>query len=516
VGLLLSLAYFSIRRESHRRHDIEAELARSQERYRVLVEHLPDAVLVAQGGRVSFANDALVALLGASSKASLLDRPIAEFMDEESLRDAMALQPNMAPAQRCWRTVEGGSVQCRVNVELITWNEAPATLCVVHDLTSLARSEAALRDTEARMAAIVSSAMDAIISIDLEQRIVLVNDAAERMFGIKAAEALGRDINCLIPNRFQTSHRAHVENFAKKGVTARRMGGNLEALVGLRSNGEEFPVEASISKAAVSGSQLLTVVLRDISGRKRREEELGVAQDRLTHMGRLSTMGEMAAGLSHEINQPLTAIATFAQALERIFKQHMAIDPEELKEIVAQISAQALRAGEVIRRMKAMVKNQAPDFTVLRCGDLVNDVKALAEVDARIHDVRMEIVVAYPAVEIWGNGVQIQQVLLNLIRNAIDASQALPVERRRIELKETASAETVRIEVTDHGVGVPAGEIDQLFRPFFTTKANGTGLGLAISRTILSAHQGRLDYEPTTGGGATFVIALPIHIESKA
>ena len=260
-------------------------MARSQERYRVLVEHLPDSVLVAQGGRVSFANDALVALLAAPSKASLLDRPIGDFMDADSLQDAVALQPNIAPAQRPWRTVDGGTVQCRVNIELITWNEAPATLFVVHDLTSLARSEAALRDTEARMAAIVSSAMDAIISIDLHQRIVLVNDAAERMFGIRAAETLGRDINCLIPQRFQTAHRAHVENFAKTGVTARRMGGNLEALVGLRSNGEEFPVEASISKAAVSGSQLFTVVLRDISGRKRREEELGVAQDRLTHMG---------------------------------------------------------------------------------------------------------------------------------------------------------------------------------------------------------------------------------------
>ncbi len=505
-GLLASYAYFTLRRESRRRLDIEVELARSQERYRVLVEHLPDAVLVVQGGRVSFANDALATLLGASSKAGLLDRPVSEFMDSES----------NASDQRQWRTCDGGLVTCRVNVELITWNEAPATLFVVHDLTSLVRSQAALHESEARIAAIVSSAMDAIISTDQNQRIVLVNGAAERMFGINAAQAMGRDISSLIPQRYRTTHRSHVESFATTGATARRMGGNLGALTGLRSDGEEFPVEASISKAAVSGSQIFTVVLRDISGRKRREEELLAAQNRLTHMGRLSTMGEMAAGLSHEINQPLTAIATFAQALDRMFERNIPIEPDELRDIVRQISTQALRAGEVIRRMRAMVKNQTPEFSVLRCKDLLSEVKALAEVDARIHDVRVEIVSENPEAQIWGNSVQIQQVLINLIRNAIDASQSLPEERRHLELNQSVATEALRVEVRDHGPGIAAGEAEQLFRPFFTTKASGTGLGLAISRTIVSAHGGRLEYEVTPGGGATFVITLPLYRESRA
>jgi two-component system sensor kinase FixL len=373
----------------------------------------------------------------------------------------------------------------------------------------------ARRDTEVRLEGIVDSVPDAIISIDAEQRVVLFNAAAERMFGIDAAAALGQPLERFIPERFRTAHASHVQRFQDTGVTKRRMGA-LGALSGLRTNGEEFPIEASISQAMVAGERVLTVVLRDISERMRIESELQATQVKLAHIARLSTMGEMASGLSHEINQPLTAIATYSQALENMLRGDQAPDRDEIRDALRQISGQALRAGEVIRRLRTLIKAREPDFRTLDCQELLNDVFALAEIDARLHRVELRTAGNCRGARIRGDTVQLQQVLINLVRNSMDALGDLPPERRTVTIAVDTDGEFAEFKVIDRGHGVAPDVLEKIFNPFFTTKPQGTGLGLAISRSIIEAHRGRLRYESTPGGGATFSFTVPLQIAEVA
>jgi two-component system, LuxR family, sensor kinase FixL len=417
-----------------------------------------------------------------------------------------------------YRTIEQSSAALAIATGIALAGLAllvAAVFAMRRDALDRVLAEAAQRATEARLGAIVDSVMDAIISIDEQQRVLLFNAAAQRMFGVDQAAALGEPLDRFLPDRFRTLHRKHVHAFQHTGVTKRRMGA-LGPLSALRANGEEFPIEASISQATIEGHRVFTVVLRDITERESMQTELQLAQHRLTHMARLSTMGEMASGLSHEINQPLTAIATYAQALERLAASDAGLDREELREATHQIATQALRAGEVIRRLKAMIKNREPDFHAIDCHELISDVLALAKIDARLQRAELRSSGAYRGIQVRGDAVQLQQVLINLIRNSLDALGDLPPERRIITVAVRVENDGVEFSVVDHGGGLPGGVARESFGPFFTTKTQGTGLGLAISRSIIEAHRGRLTHRETPGGGTTFSFSLPLSSAMEA
>jgi two-component system, LuxR family, sensor kinase FixL len=261
------------------------------------------------------------------------------------------------------------------------------------------------------------------------------------------------------------------------------------------------------------GGPTVLGTLHDMTERRQAEDELRQSHDKLTHFGRLSTMGEMASGLAHEINQPLTAIATYAQASMRLLDSGSA-DPADLREALAAIAQQSLRAGEVIRRLRALVKNRETRAEPLDINKLVQEVRVLAETDARVNDLRlvldlcagsMPVVIADP--------VQIQQVLLNLVRNAIDATLDRPQAPREVRIQTRLVGESeVEVAVIDHGTGIEASVEPHLFNAFYTTKPSGTGLGLAISKSIIRAHQGRLAHRPSEGSGTTFYFTLPCNI----
>ena len=249
--------------------------------------------------------------------------------------------------------------------------------------------------------------------------------------------------------------------------------------------------------------------MHDITDRRRAEDELRQMQDRLTHFNRLSTMGEMAAGIAHEINQPLTAIATYAQASQRLLAIGT-LPREDLLAALEQIAKQALRAGEVIRRLRSFVKNREVRREPVEVNRLLEDLSLLAETDARHHNVRIRIEGIEPASVVQADPVQIQQVILNLVRNSIDAMIDVPEERREILLRARPTEDgDVEIMVQDRGSGFAVGSEDALFTPFFTTKAGGTGLGLAISRSIVRAHGGKLWQANNPDGGARFFFTLP-------
>jgi len=250
--------------------------------------------------------------------------------------------------------------------------------------------------------------------------------------------------------------------------------------------------------------------IHDITDRRHAEDEARVLQERLTHFSRLSTMGEMAAGLAHEINQPLSAIATYAQACQRLIR----LPEPEIDDVVSaleQINAQALRAGEVIRRLRNFVKNREVKREPVNCARLLEDLRMLAETDARLHNIRLRLDCQEPLPTVYADPIQLQQVILNLVRNAIDAMVDAPEDRREVVLmtREAADGE-VEVTVIDHGTGLAPEATEHLFNPFFTTKAAGTGLGLAISRSIVRAHGGRLWHTPNDDCGVRFHFTLPV------
>jgi C4-dicarboxylate-specific signal transduction histidine kinase len=230
---------------------------------------------------------------------------------------------------------------------------------------------------------------------------------------------------------------------------------------------------------------------------------------RLTHVSRLATMGEMAAGIAHELNQPLTAIASYAQACDWLLARG-STDTAEIRDALQQITAQGLRAGEIIRRLRNLVRTPDTQRVLADANSLVEELRGLALTDARVHNARLEMELARDLPQVLVNRVEIQQVVLNLVRNAIEALESVPPERRLIALRTAAGPDdTVEISVMDTGPGVDPKILDRLFSPFVTTKPAGAGLGLAIARSIVEAHKGTLRYRPDGAGGACFLLRLP-------
>jgi two-component system, LuxR family, sensor kinase FixL len=258
--------------------------------------------------------------------------------------------------------------------------------------------------------------------------------------------------------------------------------------------------------------EVITCTVHDVTERRQAEEEIRGSQEKLTHVGRLTTMGEMATGLAHEVNQPLTAIATYAQASLRLLDLPGGADPQDLRDALKQIVSQALRAGEVIRRLRSFVKNHTANTQIVPLRRVIDDLLLLAAPDARLNNVALKVEHAPEALEVRVDVVQIQQVLLNLIRNAIDAMATVTGREREILIRTQRLEDQVEVEVVDHGCGIPEEVAANLFTQFYTTKSTGTGLGLAISRTIIRAHHGQLAFRPTEGGGTTFYFTLPVTV----
>ena len=258
----------------------------------------------------------------------------------------------------------------------------------------------------------------------------------------------------------------------------------------------------------------------DITDQRRAESEAHKALERMNSVSRLATMGEMAAGISHELNQPLAAIANYAQACVRLLRRPSA-DLPEISDALEQISGQALRAGEIIRRIRSLARNEDVRRERQDINELIREVHNLLASDARVHDGRLALDLAESLPRVTIDGVQIQQVLMNLVHNAFEAQSVgnspphdgIPFEVR-IATRLTAQGD-VEISVSDLGPGLPGDAEQKIFEPFFTTKATGTGLGLAISRSIIKAHDARLAYRANEPRGACFFFVLPAHLEAS-
>ena len=356
--------------------------------------------------------------------------------------------------------------------------------------------------------AVLDAAVEAVILIDENGVIETFNRSAERLFGWTAAEVLGKNVSLLMEGADRAGHDGYLKRFLMTGE-AKIIGIGRE-VPARRRDGSVFPAMLAVGEVQQSSPRRFVGFLHDITLRRQAEESARQSEARLNHFGRLSTMGEMAAGLAHEINQPLTAIATFSQAATRMLARPEGIEREDLSEALDQITTQALRAGEVIKRLRAFVKNREVRHEMVDCSRLVEDSRLLLEADARSNNVRLRLQVADSLPPVTADPVQLQQVLINLVRNAIDATVDTAGPHREVVLRASLDEEgMVEVAVVDHGHGLSAEAAERLFHPFFTTKSSGTGLGLVISSSIIRAHNGRLFYRSTPGGGCTFFFTLP-------
>jgi len=360
--------------------------------------------------------------------------------------------------------------------------------------------------------ALLDACVDAVIIIDHRGCVMTFNRAAVRMFGYEPAQVIGQNVSLLMPAPDRDQHDQYLKNYLETG-TPKVIGLGRE-VTAMRRDGSQFPVSLAVGRIDGHDPPHFVGFLHDLSSRREREAQrlaaeasVREARERLTHVARLSTMGEMTTGLAHEINQPLTAITMYAQAAERLASQAHP-DIGELVGALRQISAQALRAGEIIKRLRDLVRNRQTHEELLDLNAVVRDLVVLAESDARVNSVQLDIDLAEALPPVLGDTIQLQQVMLNLVRNAIEAVQSEGCERR-VTLRTARAGTGVEMSVSDLGPGLDASIRDRLFEAFATTKPSGTGLGLAISRSIVEAHGGKLAWRANEPRGSCFHFNLP-------
>ena len=354
----------------------------------------------------------------------------------------------------------------------------------------------------------VEASPSAIVMTNQQGKIVLVNAQAESLFGYLRDELIDQPVEILVPERFRASHPAHRAEFCAASQP-RAMGAGRD-LFARRKDGTERLVEIGLAPIHTQEGILALTAILDITERRRAELELREQQLNLVHMSRVSTMGELAASLAHELNQPLTAILSNAQAAQRFLAANPT-DLEEVREILKDIVQDNSRAGEVIHRMRALVKKGELDIMPLDLAALIRDVVLLVRSDATLHNIHVSLEVDTHLPPVRGDKVQLQQVTLNLLLNAFDAMHDCPPDKREIHVRAARDGgRMVEITVADHGAGLTIDKLEKIFQPFYTTKHDGLGLGLSISRSIIEAHGGRLWADNNPDRGATFYFTLPV------
>jgi two-component system, LuxR family, sensor kinase FixL len=364
------------------------------------------------------------------------------------------------------------------------------------------------RQSEERFRLVVETSPSGILLVNGQGRITLVNALAERLFGYPRAELLGQTVDLLVPERWRAEYRGHHDDF-RQAPGAQMMGTGRE-LFGRRKDGTEFPLEIGLSPIqGPEGNGVLAVIV-DITARKEAEAEAMRQRDQLVHVARVSTMGQLASSLAHELNQPLGAIVRNAEAAELLLLEPSP-DLEEVRAILTDIRKDDQRAGDVIDRMRALMKRGEVERRPLDLKLLAGEVITLARPDAYTRRVRLALETDPGLPPVPGDRVQLQQVVLNLVLNAMDAQRNNPPASRLVIVRARPAGATVEVAVSDHGHGIPMDQLSRVFEPFFTSKPGGLGMGLAISRGIVEAHGGRLWAENNPGGGATFRFTLPLN-----
>jgi two-component system, LuxR family, sensor kinase FixL len=352
-------------------------------------------------------------------------------------------------------------------------------------------------DTSARLQSIIETVPDAIIVIDERGLIESFSSAAERMFGYSSDEVVGRNVSMLMPNPYREEHDGYLARYLRTGE--KRIIGIGRVVAGLRKDGTTFPLELAVGEAIYKGGRLFTGFIRDLTERKAAERRLEELQTELAHVSRLGEMGQMGSTLAHELNQPLTAVLAYLGTAQHLLEADAA--REKVGAMIERAVTQAKRAGSIIHQLREFLGKGQSTRRPEPINKVVEEASALALIGAKQLEVRahLELDPAVPPVSI--DRVQIQQVLVNLIRNGIEAMAGS--DKRELVVRTSAAGEAIEISVSDTGHGISDDVAARLFQPFVTTKSSGMGIGLSICRSIVRSHGGDIQARPNPAGTGT-------------
>lgn len=360
--------------------------------------------------------------------------------------------------------------------------------------------------SEEHLRSILATVPDAMVLIDEMGTIISFSAAAEKMFGYAEAEVVGENVSMLMPSPDRERHDGYLKNYRDTGV--RKIIGIGRVTTARHRDGNTFPIELSVGEAWVDGKRIFTGFIHDLTARREADMRLRDIQAELAHVGRLSELGTLASSLAHELNQPLTAITSYCQGAADLLEGEL--DPERIemaKEAMRDTAEQALRAGQIVRRMRDFLSHGETEHHIESLSQIITEANALALVGSREHGIDVQINLDQDADAVFVDRIQIQQVLFNLIRNAIEAMIGSPVSS--LTISSEADADLVTVCIEDTGSGISESLAPQLFQPFITSKQTGMGIGLSICRTIIEAHGGRIWFEPRADGGTIFRFTLP-------
>jgi two-component system sensor kinase FixL len=371
--------------------------------------------------------------------------------------------------------------------------------------------QAARRPTlsEARLESVLETAPDGIIVMDEAARILIFNKACEALFGYTAAEVIGENVHVLMPQEHADQHDLYVQRYRATGE--KRVIGIGREVEGRRRDGSLFPLDLSIGEAITPNGRQFIGVLRDLSARRETERRLATAQAELMRMTRVSALDEMGSALAHELNQPLTAITLYLQALGRELDRldpKLAAQVTRAKDLLTKAMRETHRAGSIIQRVRQLVEKRAPERRRVDLSQVVDDALDLALL-GHTRKVRLQRLSETSMPEVLVDPVQIQQVVLNLVRNAIEACQEHPTPT--VTVRSWQDGEDTAFSIADNGPGIPPDRMDTLFQAFRSNSNHGMGIGLSISRAIIQSHMGELSVDPGgDGSGARFTVRLPL------
>jgi PAS domain S-box-containing protein len=493
----------------------EDELKRSEAKLRETLDSIPALVCsISPEGQVLHPNRQFLEYFGKTKEEmdawrtndvihpDHLERVIAEFT--HAVTNGIPLDTEVR-----YRRADG--VYRWSKLQIVPVRDAEGKISVwyglMNDIDDRKRAEDELKRSEARHRVVVETASDVVVSIDENGKIILANPATNRIFGYAPEELIGKPLTVLMPKAMRGLHEAGFKRYLETG--ARQLNWQGTEMTAMRADGEEFAVEVSFGEMTTDQGKVFTGFIRDISEKKRAEEELRSTHAEIARMMRVLTVGQLTASIAHEVNQPLSGIVTNASTCLRMLSSDQP-NIEGARETARRTIRDGNRASEVVTRLRALFKRKEVAAEPIDLNDAAQEVIALSMSELQSDRILLRHDFAENLPPVKGDRIQIQQVILNLVHNALDAMRGVDDRPRELLIKtESGDNKSVQLTVQDTGIGFASDAADRLFESFYTTKDDGMGIGLSVSRSIIEAHRGRLWASVNDGPGSSFAFSIP-------